>query len=146
MQTFPSASPASKIQNMQQQDCFSWKNLLQETAQKNNLKIPEYHVSMNGNNFVATVEFQGRTFTSINSFDKKKSAEQNAALVALHALGVIQTPPTSMMGDGTNSSTETPNRTNMQGNNMPSTPLWMPSGKRFVFRFGTGVFFIPSLL
>lgn len=69
------------------------KNKLQEIAQKHKLKMPEYQVNGINGDFVASVAFQGRVFSSTGSFQKKKLAEHDAAHVALYELGHIAKPP-----------------------------------------------------
>ena len=75
------------------EESLSMKNKLQEIAQKSGLKMPEYHVSGTNQNFMATVSFQGRSFSSTRAFAKKKPAEHDAANVALYELGHVSKPP-----------------------------------------------------
>ena len=74
------------------------KSKLQEIAQKQKLKMPEYIVSGAAKNYMASVTFDGRTFSSKKTFAKKKQAEQDAAHIAMYELGHISNPPDGYVG------------------------------------------------
>lgn len=64
----------------------SFKNVLQERAQKMGLALPQYETVQEGSGFVCTVTFNGQCFKSEGVSPSKKLAQQNAASVAIKLL------------------------------------------------------------
>ena len=64
----------------------SFKNVLQERAQKMGLAFPRYETTQEGEGFVCTVTFNEQCFKSEGCSPSKKLAQQNAAAVAIKVL------------------------------------------------------------
>ena len=62
----------------------SFKNVLQERAQKMGLALPHYETESLGSGFVCTVTFNGQCYKSECFSPNKKHAQQSAACVALN--------------------------------------------------------------
>ena len=71
------------------QGFISYKNNLQEYAQKNHKPIPQYVAQKEDVGYSATVSFDGVSYSCQQSQRDKKDAEQGAAFEALKALGYI---------------------------------------------------------
>ena len=71
------------------QGFISYKNNLQEYAQKSHKPIPQYTSQKADIGFTATVNVDGQMFSCLQSQREKKDAEQGAAFEALKALGYI---------------------------------------------------------
>lgn len=69
---------------------LSFKNVLQERAQKMGLALPQYETTIEGSGFVCTVTFDGQQFKSEGISSNKKLAQQNAASVAIKQLNSEQ--------------------------------------------------------
>ncbi|XP_068741203.1 uncharacterized protein [Montipora capricornis] len=65
---------------------LSYKNVLQERAQKMGLPLPHYETTKGNGGFVCAVLFNGQSFKSDKVSPNKKMAEQNAASVAIKTL------------------------------------------------------------
>lgn len=72
------------------QEALLLKNRLQEYAQKAGIPLPIYHTTNEGTPhapmFRSTVVINGATYTSPNVFSHRKSAEMDAARIALPSL------------------------------------------------------------
>lgn len=64
----------------------SFKNILQERAQKLAIPLPQYETTERSLGFVSTVTFDGLSFKSQGFSLSKKMAEQNAASIAIKVL------------------------------------------------------------
>ena len=64
----------------------SFKNILQERAQKLGIPLPQYETTERSLGFVSTVTFDGLCFKSQGFSLSKKMAEQNAASIAIKVL------------------------------------------------------------
>ena len=84
------------------QGFISYKNNLQEYAQKNHIPIPQYTPQKADVGFTASVSVDGQMFTCLQSQREKKDAEQGAAFEALKALGFIDANDvySAKMGNG----------------------------------------------
>lgn len=80
------STPVSTAKNAS----VSFKNLLQERAQKMGLALPKYETTLEGPGFVCTVTFNGQQFKSEGISSNKKLAQQNAASVAIQQLNLEQ--------------------------------------------------------
>ena len=80
------STPVSTAKNVS----VSFKNLLQERAQKMGLALPKYETTLEGPGFVCTVTFNGQQFKSEGISSNKKLAQQNAASVAIKQLNSEQ--------------------------------------------------------
>ena len=80
------STPVSTAKNVS----VSFKNLLQERAQKMGLALPKYETTLDGPGFVCTVTFNGQQFKSEGISSNKKLAQQNAASVAIKQLNSEQ--------------------------------------------------------
>lgn len=69
---------------------LSFKNALQERAQKMGLALPGYETIREGSGFVCTVTFNGQHFKSEGFSSNKKLAQQSAASVAIKLLNSEQ--------------------------------------------------------
>lgn len=69
---------------------LSFKNVLQERAQKMGIALPQYESTPEGSGFVCTVTFNGQHFKSEGNSSSKKLAQQNAASVAIKLLNSEQ--------------------------------------------------------
>ena len=69
---------------------LSFKNVLQERAQKMGLALPKYETTLEGTGFVCTVTFDAQQFKSEGVSSNKKLAQQNAASVAIKQLNSEQ--------------------------------------------------------
>ena len=78
------STPVSTAKNVS----ISFKNVLQERAQKMGLALPKYETTVEGSGFVCTVTFNGQQFQSEGISSNKKLAQQNAASVAIKQLDV----------------------------------------------------------
>ena len=94
----------------------SFKNVLQERAQKTGLALPQYETVQEGGGFVCTVAFNGQCFKSEGCSPSKKLAQQNAAAVALKTLtsGEKTDENSPLPGRTSASNIETPQATNIQ--------------------------------
>lgn len=72
---------------------LSFKNVLQERAQKMGLALPQYETTPEGSGFVCTVTFNGQHFKSEGISSNKKLAQQSAASVAVKQLSSEQGSP-----------------------------------------------------
>jgi len=80
------STPVSAAKNVS----LSFKNVLQERAQKMGLALPKYETTIEGSGFVCTVTFNGQQFKSDGISSNKKLAQQNAASVAIKQLNSEQ--------------------------------------------------------
>ena len=80
------STPVSTAKNIS----VSFKNILQERAQKMGLALPKYETAIEGSGFVCTVTFNGQKFQSEGISSNKKLAQQNAASVAIKQLNSEQ--------------------------------------------------------
>ena len=80
------STPVSTAKNAS----LSFKNVLQESAQKMGLALPKYETTLEGSGFVCTVTFNGQQFKSEGISSNKKQAQQNAASVAIKQLNSEQ--------------------------------------------------------
>ena len=71
------------------QGFISYKNNLQEYAQKDHKPVPQYACQKADIGYTATVTVDGMVFTCSQSQREKKDAEQSAAFEALKSLGFI---------------------------------------------------------
>lgn len=69
---------------------LSFKNVLQERAQKMGIALPQYETTPEGSGFVCTVTFNGQHFKSEGISSSKKLAQQNAASVTIRQLNSEQ--------------------------------------------------------
>ena len=108
----PTVTPVSRKGN----GAVSFKNVLQERAQKTGLALPQYETVQEGGGFVCTVTFNGQCFKSEGCSPSKKLAQQNAAAVAFKTLtSGEKTDGNSLLPSRTSASNvETPQATNMQ--------------------------------
>ena len=108
----PTVTPVSRKGN----GVVSFKNVLQERAQKTGLALPQYETVQEGGGFVCTVTFNGQCFKSEECSPSKKLAQQNAAAVAFKTLtSGEKTDGNSLLPSRTSASNmETPQATNMQ--------------------------------
>lgn len=70
---------------------FMHKNRLQEYTQRANISFPVYHTVNKGvlrqpPKYLSTVQVDGETYTSLNTFSNRKAAEQEAARLALEGI------------------------------------------------------------
>lgn len=70
---------------------LSYKNILQERAQKMGQALPHYETTREADGFVCTVIFNGQSFKSDGCSPNKKMAQQNAASRAIQVLTGEQT-------------------------------------------------------
>ena len=81
------------------ENCYVFKNRLQEYAQKAGLPTPEYHTLKEGPShepiFKSTVVVNNTKYDSLPGFFSRKAAEQSAAEVALMEI-VKSVPATSI--------------------------------------------------
>ncbi|XP_078375877.1 uncharacterized protein LOC144659327 isoform X2 [Oculina patagonica] len=80
------STPASAARNVP----LSFKNILQERAQKMGLALPQYETTPEGSGFVCTVTFNGQHFKSEGISSNKKIAQQNAASLAIKQFNLEQ--------------------------------------------------------
>nr|XP_058940910.1 uncharacterized protein LOC131769175 isoform X2 [Pocillopora verrucosa] len=71
---------------------LSFKNIIQEKAQKMGLPLPQYETTVEGSGFVCTMTFNGQQFKSEGVSSNKKQAQQSAASVAIKLLNLEQGP------------------------------------------------------
>lgn len=110
---FPSnnVTPVSRKGN----GVVSFKNVLQERAQKMGLALPQYETVQEGGGFVCTVTFNGQCFKSEGCSTSKKVAQQNAAAIAFKTLTSGEKNEKSPLSGSTSASNiETPQATNIQ--------------------------------
>lgn len=69
---------------------LSFKNVLQEKAQKMGVALPQYETTTEGPGFVCTMTFNGQQFKSEGISSNKKQAQQSAASVAIKLLNLEQ--------------------------------------------------------
>lgn len=80
------STPAPTARNVP----LSFKNVLQERAQKMGLALPQYETTPEGSGFVCTIAFNGQHFKSEGISSNKKLAQQSAASVAIKQLNAEQ--------------------------------------------------------
>lgn len=76
---------------------LSYKNILQEKAQKMGLALPHYETTREADGFVCTVIFNGQSFKSDRCSPNKKMAQQNAASRAIQVLTGEQTQKETLL-------------------------------------------------
>lgn len=157
------STPVSTAKNVS----VSFKNLLQERAQKMGLALPKYETTLEGLGFVCTVTFNGQQFKSEEISSNKKLAQQNAASVAIKQLnseqgtegnslipktdasrGILSTAATPEKFDATLSYKNLFQENCQQRGNKPPTYSTSWDGKLFNFILGLCLLFfvISSIL
>lgn len=76
---------------------LSYKNILQEKAQKMGQSLPHYETTREADGFVCTVIFNGQSFKSDGCSPNKKMAQQNAASRAIQVLTGEQTQKETLL-------------------------------------------------